>query len=85
MRQIWTVFLYTLKDAVRKKAFKISTILLMVVILGGCLILKFTGSDSGDEPEKAPEAAVQEETQEEVALEGRCYYIDVQNAIPGGM
>lgn len=85
MRQIWTVFLYTLKDAVRKKAFKISTILLMVVVLGGCLILKFTGSDSGDELEKAPEAAVQEETQEEVALEGRCYYIDVQNAIPGGM
>lgn len=85
MRQIWTVFLYTLKDAARKKAFKISTIILMAVVLGACLIVKFTSSGAEDEPAGAPEAVTEQEAQEEVTPEGRCYYIDVQNAIPGGM
>ena len=30
MKQIWTVFVFTLKDAARKKAFKISTFILLL-------------------------------------------------------
>lgn len=89
MRQIWIVFLYTLKDAARKKAFKISTVLLMVVVLAACLILRFTGNDQeatvGAVPETAQEVAVSETEPEAIEPEGKCYYIDEQNAIPGGM
>ena len=50
MRQIWIVFLYTLKDAARKKAFKISTVILLLVVLSACLIANVSSqkADEGD-------------------------------------
>lgn len=89
MKQVWIVFLYTLKDAARKKAFKVSTIILLVLILGACLVLRLV--DGGEEKEAEQSAAQTQqaeavpEPEEDVEPQGICYYIDAQNAIPGGM
>ena len=37
MRQITTVFAYTLKEAARKKAFIVSTVIIMIMVLALCL------------------------------------------------
>ena len=96
MKQIWTVFVFTLKDAARKKAFKISTFILLLVIFAACLIVNFTSSGdesaesaagattAGTEAETASGAA-EEEASQDITLEGVCYYVDEDAAIPGGM
>lgn len=98
MKQIWIVFLYTLKDGARKKAFKISTGILLVLILGACLILHFTGSGepateetllateiAGTETAEAGADAAEPSAPSETEPEGLCYYIDEKNALPGGL
>ncbi len=96
MKQIWTVFVFTLKDAARKKAFKISTFILLLVIFAACLIVNLTSS-GGESAEGAAGAttagtgaetasgAAEEEAGQDITLEGVCYYIDEDAAIPGGM
>ncbi len=96
MKQIWTVFVFTLKDAARKKAFKISTFILLLVIFAACLIVNLTSSGgesaesaagattAGTEAETASGAA-EEEAGQDITLEGVCYYVDEDAAIPGGM
>lgn len=96
MKQIWTVFVFTLKDAARKKAFKISTFILLLVIFAACLIVNLTSSGgesaesaagaatAGTESETASGAA-EEEAGQDITLEGVCYYVDEDAAIPGGM
>lgn len=96
MKQIWTVFVFTLKDAARKKAFKISTFILLLVIFAACLIVNLTSSGgesaesaagattAGTEAETASGAA-EEEASQDITLEGVCYYVDEDAAIPGGM
>ncbi len=96
MKQIWTVFVFTLKDAARKKAFKISTFILLLVIFAACLIVNLTSS-GGESAEGAAGAttagtgaetasgAAEEEAGQDITLEGVCYYVDEDAAIPGGM
>ena len=96
MEQIWTVFVFTLKDAARKKAFKISTFILLLVIFAACLIVNLTSS-GGESAEGAAGAttagtgaetasgAAEEEAGQDITLEGVCYYVDEDAAIPGGM
>lgn len=96
MKQIWTVFVFTLKDAARKKAFKISTFILLLVIFAACLIVNLTSSGgesaegaagattAGTESETASGAA-EEEAGQDITPEGVCYYVDEDAAIPGGM
>lgn len=96
MKQIWTVFVFTLKDAARKKAFKISTFILLLVIFAACLIVNLTSS-GGESAESAAGAttagtgaetasgAAEEEAGQDITLEGVCYYVDEDAAIPGGM
>ena len=85
MKQIWIVFCYTLKDAARKKAFKISTIILLLVVLVLCLLVRLTG-DSGTEEPSADFIQEENQSDDESAWEeeGTCYYIDAHQLIPGG-
>ncbi len=85
MKQIWIIFLYTLKDAARKKAFKISTALLLVLVFGACLIINLT-SGSGSEGESMTTAEEEGEANEDrKETEGIIYYVDDENLVPGGL
>lgn len=73
MKQIFTVFAFTLKDAIRKKAFIISTAIILALIIGGSAALAiFMGSsDKTDEgTDEAPQKNI-------------CYYLDEHNILPG--
>lgn len=74
MKQIFTVFAFTLKDAIRKKAFIISTAVILALIIGGSAALAiFVGG-----------ADENEETEQEEAVKPVCYYLDEHGIIPGG-
>lgn len=89
MKQIGIVFWYTLKDAARKKAFKVSTVILLLVVLVLCLILRITGEDSSTPETELPGNAIQEEPADgdetEWVKEGTCYYIDDNHLILEGL
>lgn len=73
MKQIFTVFAFTLKDAIRKKAFIISTAIILALIIGGSAALAiFMGSfDETDEgTDEAPQKNI-------------CYYLDEHDILPG--
>ncbi len=89
MKQVWTVFEFTLKDVVKKKAFIISTVIIVAAILILSLVPKGISLFSG-EGEKQEESGAEEapaETGNDGAEEGTdvCYYVDEANLIPGGM
>lgn len=71
MRQILTVFGFTFKDAVRKKAFIISTIIILVLTVVGCMVPKLI-------------SAFTDGNQDDGGKQNICYYIDESNLIPGG-
>ncbi len=85
MKQIWIIFLYTLKDAARKKAFKISTVILLVLVFAACLIVNLTsGNDAeGENMTVATEEIKADEDRNET--EGIIYYVDAKNLVPGGL
>jgi len=72
MKQFRTVFSFTYLDAVRKKPFIVSTVILMLAILIVCLIPKGIALFSGEnqEAETAADAPI-------------LYYSDEKNLIPG--
>ncbi|HAN20818.1 MAG: hypothetical protein A2Y15_04105 [Clostridiales bacterium GWF2_36_10] len=73
MNQIKTIFAYTFRDAVRKKAFKISTVIMLLLVLVLTLLPKVI-------------SALSEEDTEAAFYEGyTIYYIDDQNLIDGGL
>lgn len=57
MKQVLTVFQYTFKEGIRKKAFWVSTIIIMALILLLCLapriISAFDKSEEGSRVQKA--------------------------------
>lgn len=72
MNQIMTVFKYTFRDAVRKKAFKISTAIMLLLVLVITMIPMIASSS-------------EEGTDNTATYEGySCYYIDEQNLIKNG-
>lgn len=73
MKQIFTVFAFTLKDAIRKKAFIISTAIILALIIGGSAALAIFMGGS-DEPDEGTDATPQKNV---------CYYLDEHNLIPG--
>lgn len=69
---------YTFNDAIRKKAFKISTIIVVLLIALLCALPRVIASfDDGDN-------SAEEEQTAAASYAGKCYYIDDQNLIPGG-
>ena len=79
MKQIWIIFLYTLKDAARKKAFKISTVILLVAVLGACLIINLTSKN--DAEQDSITETEQESDDDQKETEGIIYYVDSENVI----
>src|SRR4051794_2955441 len=77
MNQIFTVFIYTLKDAIRKKAFIISTVIMLLIVAVLCALPRFIGSDTADDTT----------VEEEVSADNyaTCYYIDEKQEIEGGL
>ena len=71
MNEIKTVFFFTLKSTLRKKAFRISTVIILAVILILCALPALFSSDADDD------------TGTETAGYN-CYYIDEKGLIHGG-
>ena len=85
MKQIWIIFLYTLKDAARKKAFKISTVILLVVVLAACLIINLTSGEDAEGENTVTEIEKDEVDEDRMETEGIIYYVDTGNLVPGGL
>lgn len=83
MRQILTVFAFTYKDAIRKKAFIISTILILAAIVIACAIPGISNALKSDKDSENAEVSI-EKDESETAEEANkiCYYIDEENVIP---
>lgn len=74
MNEIKTVFGFTVRSAVRKKPFKVTTIVLLALILILCALPSLLSSDAETPPEETPA--------DEKSY--ACYYIDPKGLIPGG-
>lgn len=77
MRDIFTVFRFTLRDGVRKKAFIITTIVVLVLIVAACAVPGILGTGKDTQPGPSEPGEVKQDT--------TCYVIDADNAVPGGM
>lgn len=73
MKQILTVFQYTFKEGIRKKAFWVSTIIIMALILLLCFVPKIM---SAFEKQDESGQEVNGQTEVSVEKEGICYFID---------
>lgn len=73
MKQIFTVFAFTLKDAIRKKAFIISTAIILALIIGGSAALAIFMGSSNETDEGTDEAP----------QKNICYYLDEHDILPG--
>ena len=83
MRDILTVFRFTLRDGARKKAFWVTTIIVLVLIVGICCIPRvmelFSGGSTPEPGTETPGSS----TGEPVEKTETCYLIDEQQLIPG--
>lgn len=74
MRQVFTVFAYTFKEGIRKKAFWVSTGIIMALIVLLCFAPRIITAFEEQESAKKNQAAG--EIQTEAGKEGICYFID---------
>ncbi len=84
MKQIMLVFGYTFRDAVKKKAFVISTVIILALILILSMLprgIEFFSQTDDDGTQSAEKPA---ETQESPDDLPRCYYIDENGLIADG-
>ena len=85
MKQILTVFAFTYKDAIRKKVFIISTIIILAAIVIACAIPGISNmikSDSDADKTNVENSADVIDDAEEV--DKICYYIDETGLLPEG-
>ena len=54
MRDVLTVFRFTLRDALRKKAFILTTVIVLVLIVAGCTVLRGVDMNKSPLPRKNP-------------------------------
>lgn len=73
MKQVLTVFQYTFKEGIRKKAFWVSTIIIMALILLLCFVPKIM---SAFEKKEEGSENVEVQTEAFAEKEGICYFID---------
>lgn len=92
MKDILTVFQFTFLDGLRKKAFKITTVIVMLLIVAGCSIPFFmsgSGGESGQNEEQYSGGGGQTEGTaaegSDISASQTCYYIDENQVIPGGL
>ena len=84
MKQIRMVFLFTLKDAARKKAFKISTAFMAILVLILCALPRLISSGETDTSSPAQSGTESEYVAPDTEQTALCYYIDADNLIPNG-
>lgn len=73
MKQVLTVFQYTFKEGIRKKAFWVSTIIIMALILLLCLAPRIISAfDKSEEGSQGTEGQAEVSSEKE----GICYFID---------
>lgn len=86
MKQILTVFAFTYKDAIRKKAFIVSTVIILAAIVVVCAIpgissaLKKDKTKTEDTQQSGEAAETETEDKSKV-----CYYLDEEGLIPTGL
>lgn len=79
MRQILTVFSYTFKEGIRKKAFLISTGIIMAIILLLCFVPRVLSLVGKDEKVNVQDTEQQDTVMTESEEKtGTCYFIDEQ-------
>ena len=78
MRDVLTVFRFTLRDALRKKAFILTTVIVLVLIVAGCTVLRVV-----DMNKSAPDTGTAEPAPAEKS--DTCYLIDDASLIPGAL
>lgn len=76
MRDILTVFSFTLKDNIRKKAFIVTTILVLILIFAACMVPSILdgGADGADG-----------EPSGDVEKKYTCYLLDESDLVPGAL
>ena len=83
MKDILTVFRFTLRDGARKKAFWVTTIIVLVLIVGICCVPRvmdlFSGGNASEPGSETPGTSVGEPAEKTET----CYLIDEQQLIPG--
>ncbi len=94
MKQILTVFKFTYFDAFRKKAFIITTVILMALVLIVCLIPMMVDLFSDDNSSAIPETGegvippetseIYPEDPEEIEYSQTCYYFDSSSVFKDG-
>ncbi len=85
MKQIFTVFGFTLRDGAKKKSFLISTIILLVVVFGVCLTINLIDRFSGGDDDTVQSPTVSEEIDENAAKDKTCYFSDDAALIPDAL
>ena len=90
MKQILTIFGFTLRSGIRKRSFRISTLIMLLLIAVLCLIpflqnLRRSGGSEGNGPEAVTAEDYMNAEAQAVTRIGTCYYIDEQNQIPEGI
>lgn len=78
MKDILTVFSFTLRDGLRKKAFQLTTILVLVLIVVACLIPRLIHSDGDTPPVEETPAGDSSGDYSQF-----CYLIDESGLVPG--
>ena len=74
MKQVITVFAYTFKEGIRKKAFWVSTVIIMALILLLCFAPRIITAFETQEADKKSASAGEVQTEE--GKDGICYFID---------
>ncbi len=75
MSSFLTVFKFTYKDALRKKSFKVSTIIILFIILAACITVRLLADDASETSDAPIEAA---------SISGTIDYIDEGSLIANG-
>lgn len=87
MKQILTVFAFTYKDAIRKKVFIISTIIILAAIVIACAIPGISNmlkSDSDTDPGNATVESNADDAESAEELNKICYYVDETGLLADG-
>lgn len=90
MKQILTIFGFSLRSGIRKRSFRISTLIMLLLIAVLCLIpflqnLRRSGGNEGSGPEAVTAEDFMNADAQAATRIGTCYYIDEQNQIPEGI
>ncbi|MDR2688020.1 MAG: ABC transporter permease [Oscillospiraceae bacterium] len=80
-KQVFAVAGFTLREAVRRKSFLVTNVILAALVLGACILLPRLGGGTGMEITGMPEGV--EAMVTAMAMDARCLVINGSQALPG--